>query len=408
MQVQLLQISSLLKLTSNIVYRGQILSRNEFNRLKSSIGDYISINSFLSTSLSEIQAFGFIAGGLPDEEIDDFLSCLFVIHIDHSSTKFANITNSSHFPGEGEVLFTIGTIFRVQNVYIDHDQGKVDLMLCRDDDYKYKQVLDYMENDIGGEKESLSAIARLLRKMGDYDTSEAFYQRLLDTVSSSHNISLLANCYTGLGVIAFSEDNYLLALEYHNQALAIRLADLSNHVGIGNNYHSLGAIHGKMHHYEVAIEYYIKALKLWSKSFPDYNHLMFAWSYGRIGQIYRMKKQCDTALNYLEKALQIMMQILPHYHPDTSWIYFNLGLVYHDKGEYTMALSNYKRALTVAAKTLPTNHLHLVRVYRCLGLVYECIENYKLSLFNYEQASVLINQQKPEKFQDRLELQYHI
>lgn len=46
----------------SIVYRGQILNKNTIENLKSNIGRFISINTFMSTSCNEEVARCFILG----------------------------------------------------------------------------------------------------------------------------------------------------------------------------------------------------------------------------------------------------------------------------------------------------------------------------------------------------------
>ena len=67
--------------TSSIkVYRGQFISKDEVNRLKSGIGQFISMNSFLSTSTNRKKALEFATSRQPPN--DTLTSILLEIHVD--------------------------------------------------------------------------------------------------------------------------------------------------------------------------------------------------------------------------------------------------------------------------------------------------------------------------------------
>lgn len=104
------------------VYRGQKLSIDEVANLQRSIDDFISINSFFSTSIDRNKAFEFIE----DADISKgVLRVLFEIDA-HScvvTTKpFANISRFSKYKAEFEILFMVGSIFRVEHVHQNDNQ----------------------------------------------------------------------------------------------------------------------------------------------------------------------------------------------------------------------------------------------------------------------------------------------
>lgn len=99
-------------------YRGQLMSRNEFKCFQQLPGSIISINIFLSTTTSLQIALTF-ANELEDS--DDLVPILFCIetnpYVQHRR-PYGNISNFSTFADEDEILFAMGSIFRV--LYIEN------------------------------------------------------------------------------------------------------------------------------------------------------------------------------------------------------------------------------------------------------------------------------------------------
>lgn len=107
------------------VYRTQLMSKDEIRTLQNSINQFISINSFLSTSVQRETALFFLGEGQPANNLQ---KVLFEIDVDperihaNSTTAFADINEYSVFNDEGEVLFMLGSIFRLKSVRHDENQ----------------------------------------------------------------------------------------------------------------------------------------------------------------------------------------------------------------------------------------------------------------------------------------------
>jgi hypothetical protein len=98
-----------------IYYRGQIMSNKQFDNFKELQRNIISINTFLSTTTS-MQIALMYAGkyhGNPD-----MTSVVFNIERDSliCTRPYANISRYSLFPDEDEVLFGMGSVFRIGNI----------------------------------------------------------------------------------------------------------------------------------------------------------------------------------------------------------------------------------------------------------------------------------------------------
>ncbi|CAF1221230.1 unnamed protein product [Adineta steineri] len=191
------------------VYRSQLMSTDELNYLKNSIGQYVSVNSFLSTSFKKDIATFYL--GDTNHQWIDFEKVLFEIDADPKvvTTKpFADISQFSDFSDEFEVLFMLGSIFRLNSIIRD-DQNQfwiIQMCLCSDDEHNLKEILMDMKNEIGNGETNLCILAKVLRGMGHLDLSKKYYYRCLDELSQ--NDPLLLTVYKDLAKIASQKKDY--------------------------------------------------------------------------------------------------------------------------------------------------------------------------------------------------------
>ncbi|CAF2132629.1 unnamed protein product [Rotaria magnacalcarata] len=161
------------------------MSSKELNTLNECIGQLISIKSFFSTSTNREAADIYLYRG---DSIDNLEVVLFEIDATpHAgSTKpFANISPYSNFPDESEVLFTLGSIFRLISISAGDDKLWVIRMeLCTDDEHSMKYVLREMRNKYRTGETSLHVFAKLLAEMGKFDMAEKCYRRLHNEIPS--------------------------------------------------------------------------------------------------------------------------------------------------------------------------------------------------------------------------------
>ncbi|CAF1167181.1 unnamed protein product [Adineta steineri] len=203
------------------VYRCQLMSNDELNSLKQNIGQFISINSFFSTTDERSTAL-FLLGDISTQI--DSERVLFEIDADPNivNTKpFANISEHSYFPVESEVLFMIGSIFRLNNIYRNDDQiWIIKMTLCNDDEHNLKQVLMHMKQQIENEEINLRTLGKLLWKMGKLDLTEKYFNRLLQELPP--NDPLLSSLYEDLGELASQTNDYDMSVHWHQKSLAIK------------------------------------------------------------------------------------------------------------------------------------------------------------------------------------------
>ncbi|CAF0938512.1 unnamed protein product [Adineta steineri] len=213
------------------VYRSQLMSIDELNYLKNSVGQYVSVNSFLSTSFEQ-EIANFYLGDTNHRWIG-LEKVLFEIDADPTvvTTKpFADISQFSDFSDELEVLFMLGSIFRLNSIIRD-DENQIwiiQMCLCSDDEHNLKQILMDMKNEIGYGETNLCILGKVVRRMGHLDLAKKYYYRCLDELSQ--NDPLLLTVYKDLAKIASHEKDY----EEHLRLRHI-LAEIKEKIQLNDN-----------------------------------------------------------------------------------------------------------------------------------------------------------------------------
>ncbi|CAF1518749.1 unnamed protein product [Adineta steineri] len=206
------------------VYRAQQMSKDEIQILKNSIGEFILINSFFSTSRNYEQARAFLYSS-NDNIIDDIEQVFFEINADPRLDKikaFSKTHSLSYFPEEEEVLFMVGTIFRLDNIECN-DEGiwTIRIVLCSEHEHKLETLFQHMKNEFDSGETNILVFRHLLRKMGKSDDGKKHYRRSLSTFS--YDDSNKALCYHALGLVADDKGDYESSLIWYNKALEIFL-----------------------------------------------------------------------------------------------------------------------------------------------------------------------------------------
>ncbi|CAF3787882.1 unnamed protein product, partial [Rotaria sp. Silwood1] len=307
------------------LYRGKTMTKKDFDS-KIQQGGLMSFNNFLSTSEERKVALHFIEEGLNSNNKNK-IGVLFEMTIDRSipSAPFADIQKFSYFNTENntekEILFSMNTVFRVQQMKEIQDSGitiwQVKLTLTTENDDKQLNALTkQIREEITGT--GWQRMGCLLWKLGENDKAEQVYNMLLEQTS---NESDKAYCYNFLGMIKR---------------------------GLGQ--------------YEEAIKFYEKSLEIDKIALPP-NHPDLAQSYNNIGNVYSDMGEYSKALSSYERSLEIKKIARPPNHPDLAISYNNIGSVYDNMGEYSKALSSYERSLEIKKIALPSNHPDLAASY---------------------------------------------
>ncbi|CAF1054450.1 unnamed protein product [Rotaria sp. Silwood1] len=383
---------------SFIVYRGQGLSKEEFEKLLKAKGGLMSFNSFLSTSKNREVSLEFSQDALNHR---DLVGVLFKMVIDPSelATPYAFLDDDSYFKSEEEVLFSMHTVFRIgeiKQIQKNNRLHQVILTLTNSRNKQLSALTELLRDETRGST-GWHRLGMLLIKLGKFDKAEQVYRALFGLNTDENEKALL---YHQLGLIKRNQGDYEEALSSYKQALDIyQKSRSSDDLDLATTYNNIGQVYNNMGNYPEALSYYEKSLEIYQHSLPD-DHSSLAISYNNIGLVHKNMGHYDEALKSHEKALEIEQRTLPLNHPSLATSYKNIGLVYNNMGEYSKALSFHEKALEIEQKTLPSNHPSLAISYNNIGLLYDNIGEYLKSLSFYEKTLEIYQEYLPQNHPD--------
>jgi tetratricopeptide (TPR) repeat protein len=385
--------------SSSEVYRGQGLSKEDFEQMIKTKGGLISFNSFLSTSKDRDVSLAFAESSQGNP---DLVGILFIIKIDpaQSTTLFASIRGISDFQDEDEVLFSMHTVFRINDIKPMAGNNRlfeVNLTLTGDNDQDLRVLTDRIREETFPNSTGWYRLGLVLLKIGQSEKAQEVYDVLLDQRT---NESEKAPIYGHLGIIKFNQGKYQEAITFYEKALAIQQQSLPpNHPDVAMCYNNIGMVYDSMVDYPKALSSYEKALAIRQQSLPP-NHPDLAASYNNIGTVYQSMSDYPKAISFHEKALAIRQQSLPPNHPDLATSCNNIGNVYYSIGDYPKALSSHEKALAIRQQSLPPNHPDLTMSYGNIGTVYNNMGHYLKALLSLEKAHAIRQQSLPPSHPD--------
>ncbi|CAF1395234.1 unnamed protein product [Adineta steineri] len=339
-----------------MLYRGQKMEENELLTLQQNQGNLISANGFLSTSRSKELAFSFATKLTTRANV---LPVLYEIECDVQSTIFADIAQFSDYPKESEVLFDLGSTFRIVSV-VDDTQLKLWIIKMKTIDEGTKLARQYIEANRKDENKITTEMVfgKLLLLIGKYDQTIAYFQNLLsDPTHSEHN----AWIYNLLGVGYHYKNNLEKAVENYersyNMVMNARPLRIDQSIRPLAN---IGLIYHQRRDYKSAFEAYSKVIKTIDKYYGKH-HLKTTKTLINIGSIHVELKEYDRALEVYENVLKIQLKELLSDHIDISMTLNNIGVIYQKLGKNDCAIGYYRKSLQIKQKLLPPNHpdIHL-------------------------------------------------
>ncbi|CAF3648134.1 unnamed protein product [Rotaria socialis] len=344
-------------------YRGQLIPINEFEKLKSSTNQHISINTFFSTSTSSSVAVNFFING---EQHDGTVCVLFEILVDITvpTKPFAHIHKWSVNSDEGEVLFTMGTIFKIESCDELDGFWHVKLTLSTEPDQELQALLKDYEIKIG-ETSSLLIFGEFLHKMNEFNKAERYYQILIRELPSDHVDVGMA--FNNIATICTDRGEHKKAKTYLRRAFNIfRRTSSVDDLNVAEIYLNLASVYSRIDNNKAALKHEKKALQIQLRILPD-NHLTLATTYNNIANTYDSLSKKTIALKYYRKARDIELQHLPPNHPDLAVTYNNMASVYIDMNDHQCAREYLNKALEIRKETLPSWHPDLADSYRLIG-----------------------------------------
>ncbi|CAF1427765.1 unnamed protein product [Adineta ricciae] len=356
-----------------LVYRGQRLSKVDFEKLLKTKGGLISFNSFLSTSRDREVSSRFANGAIVNT---DTVGVLFQISIDPTivSTPFASIQQVSFFLEE-EILFSMHAVFRVQEIKESNHENplyEVELKLTNEDnDEQLHTLTQYMRNRTRAPT-GWRRLALLLIEIDQLEAAEAIYGVLLETTSNDRNIAFYCN---QLGAIKDKQGDYEAALWCYEKALATTEKILPlNYEYLAACYNNIASVYDNMKDYSQALSLYTKSNEILQRILPE-NHPNMSASYNNIANVHQLMGEYSKAGFFFEKGLEILRKSLPSNHPLIARSLSNNSGIYYIMKDYSKALSYLEQARDICIRSLPPGHVEFQNIEDGLKAIKRKLEN---------------------------------
>ncbi|CAF4019125.1 unnamed protein product [Rotaria sp. Silwood1] len=397
------------KMPSTItVYRGVRLHRTEVDRLMKSVNLLICNQGFWSSSLRRGRALAFAKSYAATDEICPVLfeiSC--DTREDRTRAVFVDISEESSHPLEEEILFDLGTPFKITAVIRDDEKYVIQLELAGDSlsitDSYFLQKRHALENkrtdlslvmllcELGRYRKAQQYLEQLLHNANDEDRiwielnlgRTKFYQNQLDQAKTHYdqvyktlitvNPPRILDATIALENIALAlkeQGRLEEALKKHQDVLNMREKQLRpNDINIQRSLINIGNVYHALNNYDTALQHYRKALQL-HNDYPSENLREKAICLNHIGSTEIEQGNYSAARDAFQQAFQIRQQILPPDHPHIAESLYNIGIVQRQQGDYHDALDSCRRALAIRQKLFSDDHPLVADTFELKAKIY--------------------------------------
>ncbi|MBE9078497.1 tetratricopeptide repeat protein [Romeria aff. gracilis LEGE 07310] len=204
-----------------------------------------------------------------------------------------------------------------------------------------------------------------------YQQALAIRQEIGDRRGEGTTLNNIGNVYSIIG-------DYNQALDYYQQALAIR-QEISHLRGEGITLNNIGFIYSSLGNYSQALDYYQQALTINQRIG---NRSLEGTNLNNIARIYDKFSDYSQALDYYQQALSIRQEIGDLRGEGTTLN--NIGNVYSSLGDYSQALKYFRQALTIVQEI--GYQRGEGSTLNNIGSIYDSLGDYSQALDYYQQA----------------------
>ena len=352
-----------------IFYRGQCMLKEEMDVLQEErrTGSLITVNSYLSTSISRDTALSFVPQNLSAKLVPVILeiTAQFKDPAIMRRKPFAYVGHLSQFrSNECEVLFSMGSFFRVDDIAFNEQESLYVIKLTFIYDEEHHTITDdYRTLRSCPTEEKLIKTGSLLSnhfKHGHFKAN-AFFQRFL---ADSDLINIKAACHAGLGWVALKRKQHSVAENYQKQALQMYAAmEDVDHLYV-SSYNCLGAVYWQQGTYSKALSFYLKAYEIGPPTAPIdkysfYNSFMNV-SAVNVACLYKIQGFIELAWSTYKKLLPLQMKDAAHLH---AAVYLKIaeagfaqGTSFNSTDEELDWLQNWQRFLDLSLTDMSSSY----------------------------------------------------
>lgn len=342
------------------LYRGVLLPKSKLIEFQNSQGCLFCVNQFFSTTLEKDIAIVY-AG--ESNDADDLISMVFEItipsHLSH--VVLSDIQHLSNYGrGEQEVLFTIGSIFRIDSIDLLTSYERVycvQLTFTNEEDEQLLRLTSYFRSEWADLK-GYDKLIQLLLYMDEYQLAKDITRLYIKTSpgDTTESVLYLASCVYSAGYRNEATEISIQALDFERQSLSY---DDPKLVRV---YKVLAFVYFSGQHWDKALEHYLAYIKLEKKP------RSLATAYSSIGQIYQKKNDFLVALQYYNRAITLRLECLPSNHPEMATSRLHLANMLIKFDYHSKALDLLAECLKIQQHSLPKYHRALTDTHSTISV----------------------------------------
>ncbi|CAF3527703.1 unnamed protein product [Rotaria sordida] len=384
------------KCTSTIeVYKGEVMLKEMFQQLNNFNGKVIAMKSFFLTNSDRNTALSCISNISLSNE---YQRILFIIEANpqiENVKLFAKISSLINNKDSNDVLFMIGSLFKITEIQNEQDGIiNIKMSLCgNDSENASKAMFDQLKYKYMDSNQEIGAIGfgQLLFEIGHSILNASISDRGEKYIDSYAN--KLPNddpdrlrCYDALGSLDLLTGNFESSLNWFKKSFDIKKEKLQpNDPNLIESYQNMALVYLNKKDFTQALDYFMQLVTILKQLYGD-NYFNLTVCYTQIANIHENEQRFSEALSYYHQALAIMAKYSYDDAQNFAIIYNNLGKVYTLFGNYHLALGFYKTSLEMKLKYLSPVHPSIAITYKNIGLVYGSMNDVQQTRENLEKA----------------------
>lgn len=202
----------------------------------------------------------------------------------------------------------------------------------------------------------------------NYDLAVIYHNKSLELAIQLKDSIQLCYIYNNLGQAYRKQDQHALAIPYFHKALFVQ-EKMEQEKSTSYTHNSLGALYLAQQDYDKAT-YHLQQSNIIAERTNDKRTRAF--NYGMLGEIELIKNDPDKALQYFENSLEIKKQL--NYPKGIAVSHHLIGEALFAKQEYEEAYNEFNKAIPIHAKY--RNQRYLSRCYAYIGKIHLEKSNY--------------------------------
>ena len=212
---------------------------------------------------------------------------------------------------------------------------------------------------------------------GNFKTAVSIYLEVIDFFKRKDDTIQLANAYSNLGVAYEQMELADKSIEYHKNALSLRLA-IKDTINVAYSYNNIGVVYMEIYKtIDSALYYYIKAYNIFCEKNALYESSTVS---NNIGHIYLDNKDFDEVDHYFAYSYSVYDSL--NMEQGRAEILRSYGQLYFAQGKDNEAINALKKSLLINEKA--GNKKEILEINRILSKIYISTGNYPQAIQNMQ------------------------